>query len=50
MNNDSNNEPTQDKHEEDTAVEDAASLEELDIPDDLKRELLHELEGLKEGR
>ena len=47
--NNSSDEPPQEKHEEEAAVESAPSLEELDIPDDLKRELLHELEGLKES-
>ena len=44
------NEASQDKTEELEGAEGTGSLEELDIPDDLKRELLRELEGFKEGR
>ena len=43
------NEPSTDKIEELENAESAVSLEELDIPADLKSELLRELEGLKEG-
>ena len=43
------NEPSTDKTEELENAESAVSLEELDIPADLKSELLRELEGLKEG-
>jgi len=43
------NEPRQDELEELQHSESAASLEDLDIPDDLKAELLRELDGFKEG-
>jgi len=45
----SKNDPGQEQLEELEASEDEGSLEELDIPADLKSELLRELEGLKEN-
>lgn len=43
------NEPLQDQLEKLEQSEDERTLEDADIPDDLKSELLRELEGFKEG-
>lgn len=42
-----NNEPAQDQLETLAESEEAVTLEELDLPEDLKAELLRELEGFK---
>jgi len=44
------NEPRQDELESLAEAEDAVTLEELDLPEDLKAELLRELDGFKEGK
>lgn len=43
------NEPRPDELEQLEQSEEARTLEDLDIPDDLKAELLRELEGFKES-
>ncbi|HEY1728349.1 MAG TPA: hypothetical protein VGG22_08260 [Candidatus Baltobacteraceae bacterium] len=43
------NEPKQDEVEHLQRSEEEVALEDLDIPDDLKSELLRELDGFKEG-
>lgn len=43
------NEPKQEEVEKIERLEDEVALEDLDIPDDLKAELLRELDGFKEG-
>ncbi len=43
------NEPKQDDIEKHQHSENEVALEDLDIPDDLKSELLRELDGFKEG-
>ncbi len=43
------NEPNQDDIEKLQHSENEVALEDLDIPDDLKAELLRELDGFKEG-
>jgi len=43
------NEPKQDDIEKLQHAENEVALEDLDIPDDLKAELLRELDGFKEG-
>jgi len=43
------NEPRQDELENLATSEESVTLEELDLPEDLKAELLRELEGFKEG-
>jgi hypothetical protein len=43
------NEPKQDEIEQVERAEDEVALEDLDIPEDLKAELLRELDGFKEG-
>lgn len=43
------NEPRQDEIESVAEAEDSLTLEELDLPEDLKAELLRELEGFKEN-
>jgi hypothetical protein len=43
------NEPKQDEIEKLQRSEDEVALEDLDLPEDLKAELLRELDGFKEG-
>lgn len=43
------NEPKQEEIEQLERSEQEVALEDLDIPDDLKAELLRELDGFKEG-
>lgn len=43
------NEPRQDQIEKLAESEDSVTLEELDLPEDLKAELLRELDGFKES-